>query len=398
MSYITGDKQLIKEINKASIFQVVQDKGPISRADIAKILKLTSATVSSNMSELIQDGIVCEIGTGSSKGGRRPVLVAVSDDGVCFIGVDIHKDGVEAAIVTLKGRIVAVSERPFLHSDGDFEHDVLACIRAAREQAADRNIRGIGIGMHGIVDTTKNISVFAPAMSLRNFDLKSFIEKEERLPVYVDNDANAMAVGESWFGEAKQTKNYVFLNVGRGIGSGIVLNGEIFRGSGFAAGEIGHIRVVDNGVKCVCGKFGCLDTVATEYSVMRDIANSIQSGVKSEITELVDGDMKAITIETVMEAAKDGDSCTLDALSKAGRYIGVAVSYVINILNPDMVILGGSMSLLGEYMMDSLTDAAFTLSMKECADNVRIVVSSLLERAGVIGAATLGMRNMFRRI
>ena len=252
--------------------------------------------------------------------------------------------------------------------------------------------------MHGIVDTTKNISVFAPAMSLRNFDLKTFIEKEEQLPVYVDNDANAMALGESWFGEAKQTKNYVFLNVGRGIGSGIVLNGEIFRGSGFAAGEIGHIRVVDNGVKCVCGKFGCLDTVATEYSVMRDIVNSIQSGVKSEITELVKGDMKAITPEIVFEAAKRGDACALEALNKAGRYIGVAVSYVMNILNPDMLILGGSMSLMGEYMMKSLMDAAFTLSMEECTNNVKIVVSSLLDRAGVIGAATLGMQNMFRRI
>lgn len=397
MGYNTGDKQLIKEINKASIFQVVHDIGPVSRADIAKILKLTSATVSSNMAELIQDGIVREIGTGISSGGRKPVMVTIADSGVCFLGVDIHKDGVEAAVVSLTGRILASSEQPFQQENGDFEHDVLACIRAVRSMATGQEIRSIGIGMHGIVDTTKSISVFAPAMSLRNFDLKTFIEREEHLPVFVDNDANAMALGESWFGQAKQVKNYVFLNVGRGIGSGIVLNGEVFRGSRYAAGEIGHIRVADNGVKCVCGKYGCLDTVATEYTVIRDTISAIHTGVKSEAAHLVNGDLSAIRIETILEAAAAGDGCVLEILNKAGRYIGVAVSYLINILNPDMIILGGSLSRAGEYMMDALQEAALSLSMKECADGVKIVLSSMREKAGVIGAATLGMRNLFPR-
>lgn len=397
MGYNTGDKQLIKEINKASIFQVIHDLGPISRADIAKILKLTSATVSSNMLELIEEGIVQEIGTGISSGGRKPVLVTISDSGVFFLGVDIHKDGVEAAVVTLTGRIVATAEQPFQHENGDFEHDVLACIRAARSLAQVQNIKSIGIGMHGIVDTTKSISVFAPAMSLRNFDLKTFIEREEHLPVCVDNDANAMALGESWFGQAKQVKNYVFLNVGRGIGSGIVLNGEVFRGSRYAAGEIGHIRVVDNGIQCVCGKYGCLDTVATEYTVIRDTISALHTGIKSEAARIVAGNLNAINFETIQEAAASGDECVIDILSKTGRYIGVAVSYIINILNPEMIILGGSLSRLGEYMMDSLQEAAVNLSMKECSDGIKIVLSSLREKAGVIGAATLGMRNLFPR-
>ncbi|MDD4311624.1 MAG: ROK family transcriptional regulator [Eubacteriales bacterium] len=397
MGYNTGDKQLIKEINKASIFQVVHDIGPISRADIAKILKLTSATVSSNMAELIDEGIVKEIGTGVSSGGRKPVLVTISDSSVCFLGVDIHKDGAEAAVVSLTGRILAIAEQPFQHETGNFEHDVLACIRAVRGMVQGVEVKSIGIGMHGIVDTTKSISVFAPAMALRNFDLKTFIEREEHLPVYIDNDANAMALGESWFGQAKQVKNYVFLNVGRGIGSGIVLNGEVFRGSRYAAGEIGHIRVVDNGIQCVCGKYGCLDTVATEYTVIRDTISAIHTGIKSEAARLVSGNLGAINIDTILKAAASGDDCVLDILNKTGRYIGVALSYMINILNPEMIILGGSMSRLGEYMMDSLQEAAISLSMKECSDGVKIVLSTLRGNAGVVGAATLGMRNLFPR-
>lgn len=397
MGYNTGDKQLIKEINKASIFQVVHDIGPVSRADIAKILKLTSATVSSNMAELIEEGIVKEIGTGVSSGGRKPVLVTISDSGVCFLGVDIHKDGVEAAIVTLTGRILAIAEQPFQHESGNFEHDVLACIRRVRSMVPDLQLKSIGIGMHGIVDTTKSISVFAPAMALRNFDLKTFIEREEHIPVYVDNDANAMALGENWFGQAKQIKNYVFLNVGRGIGAGIVLNGEVFRGSRYAAGEIGHIRVADNGIQCVCGKYGCLDTVATEYTVIRDTISAVHTGIRSEVTQLVSGDLSAIDIDVIKIAAEAGDPCVLEILNKTGRFIGVAVSYLINILNPEMIILGGSMSRLGEYMTDSIQEAALSLSMKECSDGVKIVLSTLREKAGVIGAATLGMRNLFPR-
>lgn len=398
MSYTIGDRQLIKELNTNSILKVVLEKGIISRAEIAKILNLTPATVSSNINDLIRDGVVREAGIGSSNGGRKPVLVELNADGMLFIGVDIHKDGVEAAIVNLAGNIFARAERQFNDHSNEFENDVIACIREVRELLPSKKLNGIGIGMHGIVDTKQSVSVFAPAMLRRNFALKDFIENKESLPVFIDNDANAMAVGESWFGQAKGVRNYVFLNVGRGIGSGIVINGELFRGNGYAAGEIGHIRVVENGVKCVCGRYGCLDTVATEYSVIKDVIGAIHTGVTSSVTEFSQGDLSAISLTTLKQAAQMGDKCVLDALNKMGRYIGVALSYVINMMNPGMIVFGGSMSVLGEYMIEPIRSTAVNLSMKECSDGVQIVISSLREKSGVIGAASLGMQNLFKNI
>ncbi len=398
MSYTIGDRQLIKEINTNSILKVVLEKGIISRAEIAKILNLTPATVSSNINDLIRDGVVHEVGIGSSNGGRKPVLIELNADGMLFVGVDIHKDGVEAAIVNLAGNILARAERQFSDHNNEFENDVVDCIRNVRELLPNKKLDGIGIGMHGIVDTKQSISVYAPAMSRRNLALKDYIENKESLPVFIDNDANAMAVGESWFGRAKGVRNYVFLNVGRGIGSGIFINGELFHGNRYAAGEIGHIRVVESGVKCVCGKYGCLDTVATEYSVIKDVIGSIHTGVLSSVTELSHGDLSTINLNMLKQAAQMGDKCVLEALNKMGRYIGVALSYVINMMNPGMIVFGGSMSVLGEYIMEPIKSTAANLSMKECADGVQIVISSLQDNAGVIGAASLGMQNLFRSV
>jgi Transcriptional regulator/sugar kinase len=398
MSYTVADRKLIKELNTNSILKVVLERGIISRAEIAKILNLTPATVSSNINDLIRDGVVREAGIGISNGGRKPVLIELNADGMLFVGVDIHKDGVEAAIVNLAGNILARSELQFHDQSNGFEDDVVSCIRNVRDLLPNKKLSGIGIGMHGIVDTKQSISVYAPAMTRRNFALKDFIEDKEKLPVFMDNDANAMAVGESWFGRAKGVKNYIFLNVGRGIGSGIVINGELFRGNRYAAGEIGHIRVVENGVKCVCGNYGCLDTVGTEYSIIKDIVSSIHIGVLSSVTELSNGDLSTISLDMLKQAAQQGDKCVLDALNKMGRYIGVAVSYVINMMNPGMIVFGGSMSVLGEYIIEPLKSTAINLSMKECVDGVQIVISSLRDKAGVVGAASLGMQNLFKSI
>lgn len=395
MMYSTGKKHHIREINKSSIMQVIQENGAVSRAEISRILGLTPATISKNISALIAEGLVKESSIGSSNGGRKPILLEIDESCVFFIGVDIHKDGVEAAAVTLTGNIVAREVKAFGNAQGDFKKVVIECISTVRKRMGGKRFHAIGVGMHGIVDTNRDLSIFAPAMGSHNLKLKSYIEKSQNIPVFIDNDSNAMALGESQFGQASGIRDFVFLNVSRGIGAGIVLNGELYRGSRFAAGEIGHVRVVENGSRCVCGNYGCLDTVATEYSVIKDITNAIQTGVPSVLKEMTRGNLHAITSEMVFNAAKMGDRCTLDALEKMGRYIGVALSYVMNILNPEMIIIGGSMSLVGDYFMQVLTNTTQALSLKESMPGVKIILSSLKENVGVLGSAALGIQKLF---
>ncbi len=395
MKYITGDKQMIKEINKSSILRVIQTNAPISRAQIAKTLNLTSATVSSIVKELIDEGIVKSLGSGTLNGsGRRPILLMLNnnDTGSCAVGVHIHKNGVEAALVNLLGNVLKSSHRDF-YKGGELEEQVIEAIHLVMENAAQRNIIGIGIGVNGIYNPSKDISLYIPASNMRNHTLKEKIEAEFHLPVYIENDTNAMAIGEKWYGNAKTLENYIFLNIGSGIGAGIVINGKLCCGAGHAAGEIGHICVQPNGLQCICGKRGCLDTVATEYSIIREVKSAINRGTKSVVTELVSGDPRKITIDTLRQAASLQDACVLDVLKYAGQYIGIVVSYLLNIINPQAIFLSGSVAHLGEPILSYIRENALAFSMDESSAGVRIEVSALMENANVIGAASLNIQN-----
>lgn len=394
--YKTGDKQLIKNINKTSILRVIQTEENVSRADIARKLKLTSATVCSNVSELIEKKIVKEVGVGESKTGRKPMYLAINGEGACSIGVYIYKDGVQAAVVNLLGTVIAQKDLPLICGKINLEQAVIECINSVIRHVKDRQVIGIGIGMHGIIDTDRNISVFAPAMNLRNYDLKSYIEKQYHLPVFIENDANAMAIGESWYGRAKDIDNYVFIDVGRGIGAGIVINGNIFHGISSAAGEIGHIKVMDNGIQCVCGKYGCLDTVATEYSLIREIKKRLELGKNSVLTRYLQGNFENLTMEEIYDAAKVRDQLVIEALKNIGEYIGIAASYIVNILNPEMVLLGGDMVRLGEFILPTMDKTIQNLSLKESYDNTKVELSRIKRNAGVIGAASLSLQNTIR--
>lgn len=385
MGYRVGNKQLIKKMNQVSILELIRDAGPISRADIVKKINLTSATVSANTSELIEQGLVQELGIGESSGGRRPVLLTVDRDNTAVLGVDIHKTSVSCGLVDLMGNVLCSCDKVFSEKDLRYEQDILYCINEMLGKRGERTILGIGVGMCGVIDKNRCVSLFAPSQPLVNFDLKSYIEKETGLAVCLDNDANAMALGEKWFGTAKKAQNYLFLSIGQGIGSGVVIDGEIYHGSGFAAGEIGHIRVVEKGKKCVCGKYGCLDTVGTENALFEQIREGLAEGSNSILAER----HADFTREDIWSAAKSGDELVLSTLHRIGRYIGKTVSYVINLMNPDHIIIGGNMSLFGEFMLDAIKEEALRLSMNECVKDTQFVISSLGDDAGVIGAATL---------
>lgn len=400
MEFSTGDKKLIKDINTFLVFKIIQEHESISRPEISDILGLTPATVSSIINGLKKNGHVVDAGIGSSTGGRKPVLVKLNGDAMYFIGVAIQKNHVEAAVINLNGKIICKEIAIFEKSNQsvDFIEKTLQIINLVIDKSGQGRTKfsGIGVGMHGIVNTKTGISIFAPAMLSRNVDLKKILEDHLQIPVFIDNDSRAMAIGEQWFGEARGRDNFVYINVGKGIGSGIVLKGELFDGNNFAAGEVGHIRVVENGAKCVCGNYGCLDTVASEYSLIRDVASRVQMGIPSIISELAGGDINRITRFTVLEAADRGDNCARESLVQIGRYLGAAVSYIANILNPDMVVIGGSLSIMNDYLLKPLIEAAKEASMKECISNTSIVISSLKENSGIFGGAAMVMRDIFK--
>lgn len=399
MKFKTGDKHLIREINKSLILKIIRENGPLSRADIAKILGLNPATVSSNIKILLNDGLIKEHGIGESSGGRKPIMLTINKASFNCIGVNVQKDRVITAAVNLEGQLISRVEVDFegVVSQENIINAIFDSIHRAKENSGidEDSYFGMGVGMHGIVNYKQGVSVHAPAFSWYNIDIKGLLEEHFHIPVVVDNDVRVMALAEKWFGIAQDVENFVFVNVGSGIGSGIMINGELYRGAGFAAGEVGHIRAVENGSKCVCGKFGCLDTVATEKSLVKTVASSIQIGYKTCIADLVSNDLQKIDTGIIYQAAMRGDELAVNSLAQVGRYLGVAVADIVNILNPEMVIIGGSVSLAEDFLFKPLIDTANMLSMDDCIKDVQIVPSLLKENCGVLGAATMAIQSVF---
>jgi glucokinase-like ROK family protein len=263
------------------------------------------------------------------------------------------------------------------------------------EQIMD-TIIGIGIGVHGIVDYRKGISVYAPAFDWRDLDIKSIIEGRFNMPVFIDNDVRTMALGERWFGAARSVDNFVFINVGSGIGSGIMINGELYTGKNFSAGEVGHISIADNGPKCNCGNYGCLEVMASGPAIVKRVVSQIKMGKATAITKLVNDDLSKITGEIIHMAAKMGDTVAADALQETGRYIGIAVSSIINILNPELILIGGGVSNAGDFIFKPLIEVAKKKSMKDAGESVGILPAALGENCGVVGAATLVIKDLFQ--
>ncbi len=394
-----ADKTLIRQINLTLILKLIREQAPISRAAIAKQLKLNPATVSSNVKILIDENLIREVGSGVSSGGRKPILLEINESAKFTIGVDVQKDKVVVAAVDLEGMILCSKERVY---ETHFSKEiVLSTIYQAidavmDELGYDRNTYyGIGVGMHGIVDIHKGISVFAPAFSWHNVHISELLEKRYKLPVKIDNDARAMALGEKWFGAAGKVDDFIFLNIGSGIGSGIFISGSLYHGFGGAAGEIGHIKVQDPGKQCVCGSHGCLDTVASLNALLESVEEKRGSEHNSYYSVHFPGNTR-LSIADVAQAAKDSDQFTLNLLQEIGKYLGMAMSSALMVMNPEMVVIGGEISSLMQYFLPSFEKFLLQYSLKECKKGLQIKHSALSDQAGVVGAATLIIQRVFK--
>lgn len=397
--FSVANKSLIKDINTTAILQLVRERGPISRAEIAKVTKLNPATVSNNIVNLMELGIVREIGIGSSSGGRKPMMIQLNQDAYYVIGVDMGTTDVSTGITDLEGRILWRATLPFGNRTNPEE--VLQVIKESIHRVLEVSgvqhdkLLGIGMGIHGLVDSDKGLSLFAPAFQWENVPIAEPFSEEFSLPAVIDNDVRAMALGEKWYGKAEGVSNFVFLNIGTGIGSGICIGGELIKGAHFGAGEIGHIHVAEGNERCFCGKTGCLSTLVSATAIERRVRAALSGGEASMIPGLVDGDESAITGEIIFQAALKGDALALRILDETGRHIGSAVSMVVNLLNPEMVLIGGGVANSGDFIFTGMKEVIQSQSMKNNIENIYIGPAGLGDDCGIVGAATLILSKIF---
>jgi len=394
-----GSFQLMKSMNRSLILNIIRRNEPISRADIAKLTKLTPPTVSNLVKELLQAGIVVEQKLGESSGGRKPTLLTLNGENFHVIGLDIGSRNIKTIITTITGKLLAkenlalpsrISKEMLLN----LMKEAIYTITKSTHIDIDKII-GIGVAMHGIVDIKKGESIFAPNLELENIPIKEVLEKEFNMAVNVENDARAMSLGELWFGRGSNHDSFVCINVGLGIGAGIVINGKLFHGSNCISGEIGHMVIDVNGPKCTCGNFGCLQTFASGPAIAEAVRKHLKLGYTGAISELSGKNPDNVTGEMVYKAAKLGDQLCISALEQAGHYLGIGLTNLIHTLNPGKIIIGGGVSNASEYVFDAIHRTVAQKALVKPAKNTKIVISKFGDDATVMGAVALILVELF---
>ncbi|MGE7647268.1 ROK family transcriptional regulator [Peribacillus frigoritolerans] len=396
---LRGSFKLMKSINRSLILNIIREKGPISRADIAKLTKLTPPTVSSFVKELLEAEIVIERNLGESSGGRKPTLLTLSEDMFHVIGMDIGSQNIKTILTSITGTVIKKSVVP-LPAQTTNETLLSLMIDSVsgilnHTKIDEEKIVGIGVGMHGIVDVEEGSSVFAPNLNLQDIPIKRVLEERFNMMVKVENDGRAMSLGELWFGNGAGIDSFVCINVGRGIGAGIIINGKLYHGSHFISGEIGHMIIDIDGPQCTCGNYGCLQTFASGPSIVEWVKKEMRLGHSSLLTNLTKGDLEKVTGELIYLSALEGDTLCKTALEQAGRYLGVGITNVIHTVNPRRIIIGGGVSNAGDLIMDNIIQTVNQRALTNPAKQTEIILSKFGDDATAMGAVALILAELF---
>ncbi|UZJ79227.1 ROK family transcriptional regulator [Fictibacillus sp. KU28468] len=394
-----GTFQLMKSLNRNIILNKIRLDGPISRAQIAKDTKLTPPTVSSIVKELIDSGMIKESEQGESKGGRKPTMLIINADSFYVIGLDVGPKDIKTILTDLNGKVLEFYEKVLFSPLSN--HELLDIMKAEIQQIMEQygeeeeKVIGIGVGMHGVVDVEQGISLYAPNLNLRNIPIKEELEVRFSRTVKVENDAKALALGEVWFGNGNGADSVVAVNVGTGIGAGIVIDGKLFHGENFIAGEIGHMTIDIGGKQCSCGNYGCLQTLAAGPAIAEKAQKEVAIGRESILREMADHDLEKIDGKMVYEAALQGDELSVQVLKSTGIYLGIGLTNLIHLMNPKRIIIGGGVSNAGDLLMDSLKETVQKKALTEAAKHTDIRLSKLGNKATAIGAVSLLLVELF---
>ena len=317
------------------------------------------------------------------------------------VGIDLGGTNIVAGTVAEDGSEVVglVSEPtiPELGADAVLAR-IVKLARASMAQAKGKEIAGVGIGSPGPLNTKTGVVLLTPNLGWTNFPLRDRLVDGLGLPATLDNDANCAIFGEWWRGAARGATHVVGLTIGTGVGGGIVLGGEIYGGASDIAGEIGHMSIDSTGRRCKCGNYGCLEAYASGPAIAARAVEGIEAGTDTSLPRYVNGDLSKITAQIVYEAAHDGDAYALDVVHDTAKFLGTGVANIVNIFNPEVVVICGGVTLAGEKLFVPLRSEVKRRAFRPAVEVCRIVPGSLTGTAGVYGAAAVFIKRTWGRV
>ncbi|MEH7546292.1 xylose repressor [Neobacillus vireti] len=376
---ITADQMLVKKINQKLLLNEIVANSPISRAKLSEKTGLNKSTVSSQVNTLIEKNLIFEIGQGQSSGGRKPVMLVFNKNAGYSIGIDIGVDYMNCILTDLKGNIVHEDYQLVESQSSEEIKDVLILkINNLKAQMPESpyGLIGIGLCVPGLVNSEQKV-IFTPNLDWNyELDLKPLIEQEFKVPVFLENEANAGAYGEKEFGAAKNYENLVYVSVHTGIGVGIIINNDLYRGVRGFAGEMGHLTIDLNGLKCSCGNRGCWELYASEKALIKSLSRQQQEKLFNQ---------------DIIQLANQNNPDILMALQKFGFFLGIGLTSILNTFNPQAVIIRNNIVEALPMVLNSIKNSVTSRTYQQLENSYELLPSSLGKNAPALGACSIAI-------
>ena len=386
------------EQKELAILHLIHSGVNNSRLELARQAGLSPASITAIVQRLMMKGLVVESEPTRSHLGRRPVPLEIRKDAAYLVGVDLGSFYLRIVITDINGNILnkfqtrtemgqgreRVLERTFQSIRQVIEHSTVS----------PTAIKGIGIAHSGVIDSDAGLVLSYPRpgqmAEWKNVPLREIFHNEFQIPCLLEDSVRTTTTAEKCFGLGRDLNDFLYIDVGMGIGAGIFLDGKLYRGAGGRAGEFGHITVDENGPLCSCGNNGCMETVASCAAIIQAVRTAIEQGIDSKIRDLAAGDFDKISIELIAQAAAENDSLAFRVLQKAASYIAIGLADLVNLLNPRVMIFGGALfRSVPQLLADPLRRIIKQRSLEKSANEVQLQVSPLGSEAGALGASRL---------
>lgn len=381
------------ESHLVRLLKLIFSHGPVSRSLLAQQTGYSTFLLSKLSEKLLLSGYVTENGSGNSTGGRRPKLLSITPGLGRLVGVDFGTVNLRIAVTDVAGNVLGHEKHPSPASEGaeaglprviDLIEGALRRAKVKRDQ-----LWGLGMGISVVLDRTTGTAMFWPKVpEWVNVPLRKMLADHFHTATEVDDSVRMMALAERRFGAAAEARQFVYVMLGAGIGSALFLNGCLHTGTGGFAGEFGHIQVQEDGPLCSCGNKGCVEVLASASALICKAKEAMASGLSSGLWEGCQGRPEGISVELIVQAAREGDRFCLGLLNEAGKHIGTGIVGLVNLLNPELIVLGGRLaSAAAEFILLPIRRSVCERALERAAGNVRIELSTLDEMAWATGAA-----------
>lgn len=397
----TADQESVRKVNTSLVLNALRLHAPVSRAELATITKLNRSTITNIINVLIEDGLVLELDSMESKIGRPGIALTLKPEGGAVIGVEIGVGFISVILTDFVAKILWRKWAEFSLTEPQIaiisEAEML--IDQAISFAEEKKLRllGIGLGVPGLVNVQRGELLFAPNLGWQNVPLRLMWNQRFHIPVYVENEANLGALGEYYFGVGREIDNFIYLSSGVGLGGGVIINGNLFKGGHGYAGEIGHIQRDSQGEMCGCGRRGCWETQVGPRAVLQRVKRSLEDNPDYTL-EYLNGDLNKLTFNQVVDCAVKGNQICRSAMEEVGKNLGTGIADLANIFNPEMVVIGGAFSYGREIILPVLEETISTDTLPAVKKELRVIFSEHGLDACVLGAIAVVLDDILREV